>query len=152
MKKYISLFLILSLILVSSSFAFLEALPADFGSNAELMEVLNPELDKVNSSSETYLLSCLAEPDTEITVYKRLDRNLYVPMTVDNEAISSIVGASGMFMFDITFEPNSVNDIVLYAEKDGDYQTVHKTIIIKEEAPVTRNIKSIKEFVLEILK
>ena len=152
MRKYISLFLILSLMLISSSFAFLEVLPADFGSSAELMEVLNPELDKVNSSSETYLLSCLAEPDTEITVYERLDRELYVPMTIDNEAISSVVGASGMFMFDITFEPDSVNDIVIYAEKDGKYQTVHKTITIKEEEPVKRNILSIKEFVLEILK
>lgn len=152
MKKYISLFLILSLILISSSFAFLEVLPADLGSSAELIEVLNPELDEVSSSSETYLLSCLAEPDTEITVYERLDDELYVPMTVDNEAISSVVGASGMFMIDITFAPDSTNNIVFYAEKDGEYQTVHKTITVKEEAPVERNILSIKEFVLEILK
>jgi hypothetical protein len=97
----------------------------------------------------------LAAPSTEITLYKKLNDSLYIPMTIDDEAITGIVGQSGIFTADVTFEPNSVNDIMFYAEKDGLYQTILKTIIVKEQDdknPVQQAVIDIQSFVSEILK
>ena len=123
-----------------------ELLPEDIGSNSELMVILNPEDEDIISYSETYLISCFAEPETEVTLYRRLIEDFFVPMTIDNEAITGVVGESGVFAIDVTFEPNSTNEIMFYAEKDGSYQTEFRTIIIaeEEEKPVVKKHRALK--------
>ena len=133
MKKLFLLTFIFILIISTSSYAMPEMLPEDIGSSAELIQILNPEEEDIINYSETYLISCMAEPNTEITLYTRLVDEFFVPMIIDDEAITGIVGESGMFAIDVTFEPDSTNEIMFYAEKDGEYQTLFRTIIIQDE-------------------
>jgi len=132
-KKVFLLTFIFILIFSVSSYAMPEMLPEDIGSSAELIDILNPTEEEIINYSETYLISCMAEPDTEITLYTRLVDEFFIPMVIDDEAITGIVGESGMFAIDVTFEPNSTNEIMFYAEKDGEYQTMFRTIIIQDE-------------------
>ena len=133
-KKAIKLFvcLLISIGLFNIySFAMPEILPADLGSNAELIEVINPAEAEIINYSETYLISCVADPGTEVTLFEKITDSLYTPMLLDSEAITNKVGESGVLVFELTFEKNSKNSIMFYAEKDGKYQTVLKTIIIE---------------------
>ena len=114
------IFLLISLFLViftTASFAIPELLPEDIGSSSELIEMLNPAEEETVIHSETYLISCMAEPETEITLYTRLIDEFFVPLVIDDEAITGIVGESGMFAIDVTFAPNSTNEIMFYDEK-----------------------------------
>jgi len=132
------------------SFAMPEILPADLGSNAQLIEVLNPEEDELINYSETCLFSCVAEPDTEVTLFERLTDSLYTPMLLDEEAITAKVGESGVLAFELTFEQNSENEIMLYAEKEGKYQTVLKKIIIEnstKKESVKHKALNMQEFI-----
>ena len=153
MKRFIkaSVLFLLSIGLLSIySYAMPEILPADLGSNAKLIDILNPEEAKTINYSETYLFSCVAEPGTEVTLFAKLTDSLYTPMLLDDEAITNKVGESGVLAFELTFNKNSKNDIMFYAEKEGKYQTVLKTIIIenstKKEA-VKHKALNMQEFV-----
>ena len=127
-----SVLFILSISLLNIySFAMPEILPADLGSNAELIDILNPKEDKIINYSETYLISCSAEPGTEVTLFEKITDSLYTPMLLDDEAITAKVGESGVLAFELTFEQNSRNDIMFYAENGKKYQTVLKTIVIE---------------------
>ena len=117
--KLLSCFVLSVSLLNIYSFAMPETLPADLGSNAELIEVLNPREYKVINYSETCLFSCVAEPGTHVTLFEKLTNSLYIPMLIDEEAITSKVGESGILAFELTFPKNSENDVMFYAEKDG---------------------------------
>jgi hypothetical protein len=152
-KKLLKLFVAFTLgvnLLNTYSFAMPETLPVDLGSNSELIEVLNPEEDKIINYSETCLLSCTAEPGTEVTLFEKLTESLYIPMLLDDEAITAKVGESGILAFELTFKQNSENDIMFYAEREGKYQTILKKIII-ESATKKESVKhkaiNIQEFV-----
>ena len=153
MKKMIKtsvLFLLSISFLNIYSYAMPEILPADLGSNAKLIEVVNPKEDKVINYSETYLFSCVAEPGTEVTLFEKITDSLYTPMLLDDEAITSKVGESGALAFELTFEKNSENDIMFYAEKNGKYQTVLKTIKIEnstKKESVKHKALNMQEFV-----
>lgn len=153
MKKMIKtsvLFLLSISLLNIYSYAMPEILPADLGSNAKLIEVVNPEEDKIINYSETYLISCIAEPGTEVTLFEKITDSLYTPMLLDDEAITSKVGESGVLAFELTFEKNSENDIMFYAEKNGNYQTVLKTIKIEnstKKESVKHKALNMQEFV-----
>lgn len=153
MKKLLKLVTICTLsisLLNIHSFAMPETLPFDLGSNAELIEVLNPEEDEVINYSETCLLSCTAEPGTEVTLFEKLTDSLYIPMLLDDEAITSKVGESGVLAFEITFDKDSENEIMFYAESEGKYQTVLKKIIIEnstKKESVKHKVINIQEFV-----
>ena len=87
--------------------------------------------DEIVNYSETCLLSCTAEPGTEVTLFEKLTQSLYIPMLLDDEAITAKVGESGVLAFELTFKQNSENDIMFYAEREGKYQTILKKIIIE---------------------
>ncbi|MBP3284269.1 MAG: hypothetical protein J6M02_02075 [Clostridia bacterium] len=156
MKRFI--FVLLFMLMINSftgaSFAFYESLPEDIGSNSEILDILNPEEEETINYAETYLISCMAEPYTEITLYERFEDSLFVPMMVDGEAITGIVGPSGMFLADVTFEPNSTNEIMIFAENGENYQSGFRTIIVKEKEKTTRRhrILNIQSFVSEMYK
>lgn len=153
MKKLLKLFsiFILSVYLFNTySLAMPEILPSDLGSNAMLIEILNPEEDEFINYSETCLLSCTAEPGTEITLFEKITDSLYTPMLLDEEAITAKVGESGVLAFELTFDANSKNDIMFYAEREGKYQTVLKTIKIEnstKKASVRHKAVNMQEFV-----
>ena len=129
--KFLSCMIVSASLLNIYSFAMPETLPADLGSNAELIEVLVPEEKDVVNYSETCLFSCVAETGTEVTLFEKLTNSLYIPMLLDEEAITAKVGESGVLAFELTFEQNSKNQIMFYAEKEGKYQTILKNIIIE---------------------
>jgi len=132
------------------SYAMPEILPSDLGSNAKLIEVINPEQDKIVNYSETYLFSCVAEPGTEVTLFEKITDSLYAPMLLDEEAITNKVGESGVLAFELTFQKNSENNIMFYAENNGKYQTILKTIKIEnstKKESVKHKALNMQEFV-----
>ena len=155
MKKIcccIILFLIFNISI--SSAKFYEALPRDIGSNSSIMEILYPEDSKTITYTEGYLISCMASPGTEITLYQRYDDTLYVPLTVDNEAITGIVGESGLYLIDMTFKPNSTNRIMFFAQNGTKYQSEFRTIVVEEkdeeEKKIEHSVLNIRNFVNEV--
>jgi len=157
--KKIFVILLVSIMIVfntSISYAdFYEALPADIGSsrNTNIMEILYPEKKKVTSYSETYLISCLADPGTEITLYERYDDTLVVPLTVNNEAITGVVGESGLYLIEMNFRPNSTNTIMFFAQKGSKYQSEFRTIVVEEEEEteeIEYTLLNIQEFVWNV--
>jgi len=156
LKKIFALITIAAFVLfgTSSSYAtFYETLPADIGSNSQIMEILYPEENKVTSYSEEYLLSFMAEPGTEITLYERYDNTLFVPLTVNNEAVTGIVGESGLYLIEMTFKPNSTNRIMFFAQKGQKYQSEFRTIVVDEEEETEQieyTVLNIQNFVINI--
>lgn len=155
MKKIICLSIMIFIIFISNvSYADLDtSLPADIGSNSNIMEILYPEEKKVTSYSESYLVSCMAEPGTEITLYVRYDDNLYVPLLVNNEAVTGKVGESGLYLIDMNFKPNSTNRIMFFAKKGKKYQSEFRTIVVEEEEEtetIQYTVLNIQKFVTSI--
>lgn len=150
-KIFISLLLLVMFSINNISFAFYESLPKDIGSNSSIMEIVNPEEKESISYSEDYVISCVAEPGTEITLYEKYDDTLYVPMTLDNEAITSVVGDSGLFLFTLTFKANSQNRIMFFAQNGSKYQTEFRTISTEEkevEEIIEYRVMNIRDFVV----
>ena len=155
MKKIaISLFLICAFFMIIPSYAiFYETLPVDIGSNSNIVEILCPEEKKTITHTEAYLISCIAEPGTEITLYEKYDDTLYVPLTIDNEAITGVVGESGLYLIDITFKPKSTNRIMFFAQNGSKYQSEFRTIVVEEkeeEKKIEHTILNIQNFVTGI--
>jgi len=154
-KKMFCLIIVLfTFFMCNISYADLDtSLPADIGSNSKIMEILYPEEKKVTSYSESYLVSCLAEPGTEITLYVRYDDNLFVPLLVNNEAVTGTVGESGLYLIDMNFKPNSTNRIMFFAKKGRKYQSEFRTIVVEEEEEtetIEYTVLNIKDFVTNI--
>lgn len=153
MKKLLSilLFFIIIFSINSTAEAFYETLPKDIGSNSSIMKIISPEEKEEVSYSDTYVISCTAAPGTEITLYERYDDTLYVPMLIDNEAITDVVGESGLLLISLTFKPNSRNRIMFFAQNGSKYQTEFRTISIeeKEETEVIKyKVINIRDFVV----
>ena len=153
-KKFIVLILSLIFSLTVSSATLYPTLPKDIGSNSSIMEILYPEESKTITYTEGYLISCMAPPGTEITLYQRYDDTLYVPLTVDNEAITGVVGESGLYLIDMTFKPNSTNRIMFFAQNSTKYQSEFRTIVVEEkeeeEKKIEHSVLNIRSFVNEI--
>lgn len=156
LKKVISVILIMFLIFLSTpSYAELYgSLPVDIGSNSKIMEILYPEEKQVTTYSETYLISCMAEPGTEITLYERYDDSLFVPLMVNNEAVTGTVGESGLYLIDLTLKKNSQNRIMFFAQNGSKYQSEFRSISVEEEEEELEKVEytalDIKEFVTNI--
>ena len=156
MKKIVSFIVAIFMIVACSSPSyaiFYETLPADIGSNSNIMEILYPKEKKVTSYSEEYLISCMAEPGTEITLYERYDDTLFVPLTVNNEAITGVVGKSGLYLIEMTFKPKSTNRIMFFAQNGNKYQSEFRTIVVEEEEKTEKieyTILNIQDFVINI--
>lgn len=155
MKRVITLVCFIFICFSSLSYAELyPTLPKDIGSNSDIMEILYPEDTKIITYTEGYLISCMAEPGTEITLYEKYDDTLYVPLTVNNESITGVVGASGLYLIDMTFKPNSTNRIMFFAQKGAKYQSAFRTIVVEEkeeeEKKIEYEVLNIRDFIKDI--
>ena len=154
MKKALCVFIMFFVLLLNTSYAELNtSLPEDVGSNSNIMKILYPGAKKVTSYSQNYLISCMAEPGTEITLYQRYDDNMFTPILVNNRAVTGTVGSSGLYLLDMNFRANSTNRIMFFAQKGKKYQSIFRTITIgkKEETKsIEYEILSIKDFVMSI--
>lgn len=153
MKKPIIIVLIFMIIfsINSTAYAFYETLPKDIGSNSNIMEIVSPKEKETINYEESYIVSCIADPGTEITLYERYDDTLYIPMLLDNEAITGIVGESGLFLVTLNFKPDSRNRIMFFAQNGSKYQTEFRTISIKEkeiEKTIEYKVINIRDFVV----
>lgn len=148
---YILLFIIIYSININTSFAFYETLPKDIGSNSNIMDIISPKEKETINYSDTYVISCVATPGTEITLYEKYDDTVYVPMLIDNEAITYTVGESGLLLINLTFKPNSKKTIMIFAQNGKKYQSAFRTIAIKEKEVVEKveyKVINIKDFVV----
>ena len=154
MKKALCVFIMFFVLLLNTSYAELNtSLPEDVGSNSNIMKILYPGEKKVTSYSQNYLISCMAEPGTEITLYQRYDDNMFTPILVNNRAVTGTVGSSGLYLLDMNFRANSTNRIMFFAQKGKKYQSIFRTITIGEEEEtksVEYEILNIKDFVMSI--
>ena len=140
-------------LLTISSATLYPTLPKDIGSNSNIMTILYPEESKIITHAEGYLISCMAPPKTEITLYEKYDDTLYVPLMVNNEAITGVVGESGLYLIDMTFKPKSTNRIMFFAQNGKKYQSEFRTIIVEEkevEEKVEHRVLDIKSFVMNV--
>ena len=150
-KFIISLALIIIFSINSIAYAFYVTLPNDIGSNSSIMTIVNPEEKDSVSYSDSYVISCVANPGTEITLYEKYDNSVYVPLLLENEAITGIVGESGLFLVTLNLKPNSKNRIMFFAQNGNDYQTEFRTISIKEkevQETVEYKVVNIRDFIV----
>ena len=150
-KIIISLIFLMIFSINSTAYAFYETLPKDIGSNSTIMEIISPEERNTVNYSDTYIVTCTAKPGTEITLYERYNDSLYIPKLLDNEAITGVVGDSGLFLVTLTFKPNSKNTIMFFAQNGSKYQTEFRTISVeeKEEKEVIEyKVINIRDFVV----
>lgn len=160
MKKIITMIVIMIGLVFSCSPSYAEfysSLPSDIGSNSNIMEILYPESNKITTYSETYLISCMAEPGTEITLYEKYDEGLFVPLTINNEAITGTVGDSGLYLIDLVLKTNTTKRIMFFAQKDDKYQSEFRTIVVEEEkhekaSSIEYDVLDIQKFVLDMKK
>jgi len=155
MKKSFVILIIFYIFSLTISYATLyPTLPKDIGSNSSIMTILYPEESKTITHTEGYLISCMAPPKTEITLYEKYDDTLYVPLMVNNEAITGVVGESGLYLIDMTFRPKSTNRIMFFAQNGKKYQSEFRTIIVEEkeveEEKVEHSVLDIKSFVMNV--
>lgn len=155
MKKALCVFTMFFVLILNTSYAeFYSSLPEDIGSNSNIMKILYPGDKKVTSYSQNYLISCMAEPGTEITLYQRYEDNIFVPILVNNRAVTGTVGSSGLYLLDMNFRANSANRIMFFAQKGKRYQSIFRTITIGNKEEETKSIEyerlSIKDFIMSI--
>ena len=120
----------LAAVLTSVAFAAPEVMYSDMQGNAALMTVLKPEEDTTVYSRD-YLLSCIAAPETEITIYSKNSDGLYYPMVEDETIVSGVVGASGIFTEEITLKRGQDNALLIYAQKGDENQIEYRNITVK---------------------
>lgn len=150
-KIIISLLIVMIFSINNAAFAFYETLPKDIGSNADIMDIINPAERNTINYYDTYVVSCTAKPGTEITLYEKYDNMMYIPMVLDNEAITGVVGDSGLFLVTLNLKPNSKNTIMFFAQNGSKYQTEFRTITIEEKEvkeTVEYKVINIRDFVV----
>jgi hypothetical protein len=105
-------------------------------STSEILWLTKPEAE-VSTFSTSCIISGVASPNTNITIYIKDEntKDTYRKMIIDDEELSWSVGASGMFIKEISLQPNIVNDIIVYAEQDeNNYQVEKRTITVKDDS------------------
>lgn len=113
-------------------------------STASLVELSKPE-ENFSTFSDSCIISGKSTEGVKVTIYIKEDnKSTYEKLVSDDEKVSWTVGVSGIFAKEIGLERNDTNRIIIYAEKDSDFQLVKRKITVK-----TKTLKEIlkNEFV-----
>jgi len=152
MKRFLSLFILVSLILMSSFYSLTvsaasETVTFDYAGSCDwLIEVKNPETPSSTTSSKTFVISAVAVEGTIVTLYAlNSETNLYEKIYVDEVALESAVGASGLYAQQIPLK-EGMNNIMVYATNGVDDEAVRLEINLLNESFLDK----IKSFTVEI--
>lgn len=113
-------------------------LSGDEKSTASLVGLSKPE-ENFSTFSDSCIISGKSKHGVKITIYiKEKSKDPYEKLVADNEEVSWTVGVSGIFAKEIGLHKNKTNKLIIYAEKDDDFQLVKREITVK-----TRTLKQI---------
>lgn len=128
MKKLLKTLIALSLVAIICampivSSASSEMVTRDYASSCNwLMTIKNPETAIYTTSTKTFVLSAVAIPGAIITVYNLNPyTNLYEKIYVDGTPLESTVGASGLWVQQVTLA-EGMNNLMVYATNGFDDQ------------------------------
>ena len=106
-------------------------LPKDAKSTTKLVELSKPEED-FSTYSDLCQVSGTSKQGVKVTIYILKDKDTYEKLIVDDDEVSWTIGVSGMFAKEIGLERDKVNKILVYAEKDGEFQVIKREITVKD--------------------
>lgn len=147
MKRFFALVVCLLCLfcMTVSSFAYPPSvIPYDYGTSSSLLVIKKPEVQNSASTKKVYPLSGVSASSSVITVYTYDEQSgVYVPMkNSEGVVLSSTVGYSGLFGFNVTLN-EGVNKLMVRADYiDGSCQNVYITIKLLDTVWVN-NIRSI---------
>lgn len=108
-----------------------DELTGDEKGTAKLVELSKPEQD-FSTFSNSCVVSGKSKQGVKVTIYiKKSGKETYEKLMVDGEEVSWTVGASGIFAREIGLERDTVNKLLIYAEKDDDFQIIKREITVK---------------------
>lgn len=110
-----------------------ESLTGKEKSKAVLVELSKPDED-FSTFSDTCIISGKSEEGVRLVIYIGNDEDTYEKLTVDDEVVAWKVGVSGIFAKEIGLKRNAVNKIIIYAEKDNQFQIIKREITVKDLA------------------
>lgn len=100
-------------------------------STAKLVELAKPD-DDYSTYSNFCIISGKSKQGVRITIYTYKEtKDTYEKLIIEDKVVSWVVGASGVFVKEIELEKNKVNKILIYAEKDDDFQIIKREITVK---------------------
>lgn len=137
------------MILPVVSMAAAETLPADYSGTVNyLIDIKNP--DEVISSTvgKTCVLSAVAVPGTQVTLYSlNSANNTYEKIYADGKALEAVVGASGLYAQGIELKKGLNNIMVVAYANDEAIETVKLEITLLKSG-IAESIKSLWQSLL----
>ena len=104
MKKLISFFLILIMLVSMSAVCFADGVTyKDVGNAANILVIKKPENAQSQSNKSVYPVSGVADPGCTVTVltYNSADGLYYPKYDAEGKVLQATVGASGLFCFNV---------------------------------------------------
>jgi len=123
--------IVTGLLITGAAWAAPDKLTGEEKSTATLIELSKPEED-FSTFSDSCIVSGKSEQGVQIYIYiKAENEDEYQKLKVDGEEVSWPVGVSGIFAKEIGLERDKVNKLLIYAEKETDFQIIKRAITVK---------------------
>ncbi|MGE5474008.1 MAG: hypothetical protein ACM3UU_07280 [Ignavibacteriales bacterium] len=146
--------LVTGLLITGSVWAAPEKLTGEEKSTAALVELSKPEED-FSTFSDSCIVSGMSEEGVKLYIYiKPEGEEEYKKLKVDGEEVSWTVGVSGIFAKEIGLERDTVNKLLIYAEKESDFQIMKRDITVKNltlKEVLKNEVIKIEEIITKIL-
>ncbi len=129
-------------------------LSGDEESTAALVELSKPE-ENFSTFNVFCHVSGTAEPGVKVTVYiKKSNKDTYEKLMVDGKEVTWEVGQPGLFIQTIELERDKVNRILIYAEKNDDFQIIKRKITVKKQTwkELLKNGIKLEDLISKIIK
>lgn len=112
MKKLISFFLVLIMLISMSAVCFAQGVTyKDVGNAANILVIKKPENAQSQSNKSVYPVSGVADPGCTVTVlsYNSADGLYYPKQDAEGKVLQTTVGASGLFCFNVKLDSGDNN-------------------------------------------
>ena len=144
--------MVTGMLITGPTWAAPEKLTGEEKSTAKLVELSKPE-EAFSTFSDSCIVSGKSEQGVKLYIYIKSE-DAYEKLKVDGEEVSWTVGVSGIFAKEIGLERNKVNKLLIYAEKETDFQIIKRCITVKNLAikEVLKNeVVKIEELITKFL-
>ena len=129
----IALMTVLVMFYAGTAMAAPDKLTGDEKSTASLVELSKPE-ENFSTYRDSCTVSGKSKEGVKVTIYIRENsKDTYEKLVSEGEKVSWTVGVSGIFAKEIGLRKNAVNKIIIYAEKDSDFQLMKREITVKTQ-------------------
>ena len=143
--------IVTGLLITGAAWAAPDKLTGEEKSTVALVELSKPEED-FSTFSDSCLVSGKAEQGVKLYVYiEKENQDTYEKLKVDGKEVSWTVGVSGIFLKEIGLERDEVNKLLIYAEKENDFQIIKRNITVKPNILKEILKNGLKDFFANIL-